>query len=157
MKKIFLLCILVLLGAFSASAQFYRYLETKDGLSSRRVISIEKDSKGYMWFLTQEGVDRYNGKQYIHYKLYDGEKTIQHFPNLSHIHVDGEGGIWVLGKNGYVFKYNSYSDKIPFHIINFSAEDKKLGLLHSDAEVVIWFSSAYKGTPESQSAAKKHT
>ncbi len=31
------------------------------------------------------------------------------------------------------------------------------GLLHLDAEVVIWFSSAYKGTPESQSAAKKHT
>ena len=30
------------------------------------------------------------------------------------------------------------------------------GLSHSDAEVVIWFSSAYKGTPESQSAAKKH-
>ena len=31
------------------------------------------------------------------------------------------------------------------------------GLSHSDAEVVIWFSSAYKGTPEGQSAAKKHT
>ena len=33
---------------------------------------------------------------------------------------------------------------------------KERGLSHSDAEVVIWFSSAYKGTPESQSAAKKH-
>lgn len=118
MKKTFLLCILVLLGALTASAQFYRYLETKDGLSSRRVISIEKDTKGYMWFLTQEGVDRYNGKQYIHYKLYDGEKAIQHFPNLSHIHVDDEGGIWVLGKNGYVFKYNSYSDKYDL-VMNF--------------------------------------
>ena len=32
-----------------------------------------------------------------------------------------------------------------------------MGLRHSDAEVVIWFSSAYKGTPEDQSAAKKHT
>ena len=32
-----------------------------------------------------------------------------------------------------------------------------MGLSHSDAEVVIGFSSAYKGTPEDQSAAKKHT
>jgi len=32
-----------------------------------------------------------------------------------------------------------------------------MGLSHLDAEVVVWFSSAYKGTPESQNAAKKHT
>ena len=32
-----------------------------------------------------------------------------------------------------------------------------MGLSHSDAEVVIGFSSAYKVTPEDQSAAKKHT
>ena len=32
-----------------------------------------------------------------------------------------------------------------------------VGLRHSDAEVVIWFPSAYKGTPEEQSATKKHT
>ena len=31
-----------------------------------------------------------------------------------------------------------------------------MGLSHSDAEVVICFSSAYKGTPERHSAAKKH-
>ncbi len=30
-------------------------------------------------------------------------------------------------------------------------------LIDLDAEVVIWFSSAYRRTPESQSAAKKHT
>lgn len=64
-----------------------------------------------MWFLTHEGVDRYNGKQYTHYELNDEEKTIQHFPNLSHLHIDDAGGVWVLGKNGYVFKYNPYSDK----------------------------------------------
>ena len=111
MKKTFLLSILILWGALSASAQLYRYLKTEDGLSSRRVISIEKDAKGYMWFLTHEGMDRYNGKQYIHYELNDEDKTIQHFPNMTHIHVDDAGGVWVLGKNGYIFKYNSYSDK----------------------------------------------
>jgi len=33
----------------------------------------------------------------------------------------------------------------------------KCELIGLDAEVVIWFSSAYICTPESQSAAKKHT
>jgi len=35
--------------------------------------------------------------------------------------------------------------------------EAKKGLSHLDAEVVIGFSSAYKGTPESQSTAKKYT
>ena len=100
-KKTILLFILILQGAVSASAQLYRYLDTNQGLSSRRVIAIEKDTKGYMWFLTHEGVDRYNGKQFTHYPLLDKNKSIQQPPNLSHLQVDETGNIWVIGKNGY--------------------------------------------------------
>ena len=107
------------MGVISASPQLYRYIGTEEGLSSRRVISVRKDAKGYMWFLTQEGVDRYNGKQYVHYKLSDEDKTIQNFPNLSHLHIDNTGGIWVIGKNGYAFKYNNHLDKYDL-ILNFA-------------------------------------
>ena len=99
------------MGANFASAQLYRYLSTQDGLSSRRVIAVEKDYKGYMWFLTQEGIDRYNGKQYVHYELFAEGQAVQHFPNLSQLHIDSKGGIWVIGKNGYMFKYNNNLDK----------------------------------------------
>ena len=119
MKKPILLFILILLGAVSVSAQLYRYLDTNQGLSSRRVIAIEKDTKGYMWFLTHEGVDRYNGKQFIHYPLLDGNKSIQQPPNLSHLQVDNAGNIWVLGKNGYIFKYNSHLNKYDL-VMNFA-------------------------------------
>ena len=95
----------------SVSAQSFRYLDTEDGLTSRRVIAIEKDKTGFMWFLTQEGVDRYNGKQYTHYQLSDGNNIIQQFPNLSYLQVDSLGGIWITGKNGYIFKYNPNLDK----------------------------------------------
>ena len=119
MKKTFLLSILILWGALSASAQLYRYLETKDGLSSRRVIAIEKDNKGYMWFLTQEGIDRYNGKQFKFYPLTDGKLTLQQFPNLNQLHIDLQDDIWITGKNGYVFKYNRGQDKYDL-IMNFA-------------------------------------
>lgn len=44
-------------------AQTYKYIEIEDGLSNRRIFDIQKDSKGYMWFLTNEGMDRYDGKE----------------------------------------------------------------------------------------------
>ena len=83
MKKTYLLFIILLWGTLSVSAQLYRYLDTNEGLSSRRVIAIEKDSKGYMWFLTQEGVDRYNGKEFTFYPLMDQNRTLQQIPNLT--------------------------------------------------------------------------
>ena len=118
-KKTILLFVLILLGAVSASAQLYRYLDPNQGLSSRRVLSIQKDTKGYMWFLTQEGVDRYNGKQYTHYKLTENNKPFQQLPNLNHLQIDSIGNIWVLGKNGYIFKYNYTQDKYDL-IMNFA-------------------------------------
>ena len=110
MKKTYLLFIILLWGTLSVSAQLYRYLETEDGLSSRRVISIGKDLKGYMWFLTLEGIDRYNGKQYKHYKLSVNDLPTQQFPNLNSLHIEDNGHIWVTGKNGYIFKYNTFQD-----------------------------------------------
>ena len=132
MRKTFLLFILTTLGTLTGSAQLYRYLDKEDGLSSRRVISIEKDAKGYMWFLTHEGVDRYNGKQYIHYKLQDDENTFQNFPNLSHIHVDNDGNIWILNKNGRIFKYNSYSDNydLVLNFVDSIPTNRRLPLTH---------------------------
>ena len=119
MKKTVHFIILFLLGAISASAQLFRYLDTNQGLSSRRVIAVEKDSKGYMWFLTQEGVDRYNGNQFTFYPLTDQKRTLQQFPNLNQLYVDGQGDIWVTGKNGYIFKYNPIQDEYDL-VMNFA-------------------------------------
>ena len=111
MRRFLVLLCVALLWVVPTSAQLFRYLDTHDGLSSRRVISVEKDKRGYMWFLTHEGIDKYNGKQYIHYKLTDGEQTFQQFPNLNLLQTDSHGEVWALGKDGRVFQYNPELDE----------------------------------------------
>ena len=61
---------------FIAMGQTYKYIGIEDGLSNRRIFNIQKDSKGYMWFLTNEGMDRYNGKDIKHYKLIEENKQL---------------------------------------------------------------------------------
>ena len=128
-KHLALLCA-TLLVAIQTSAQLFNYLDTQDGLRSRRFISIEKDSKGYMWFLTNEGADRYNGKQYKHYKLIDGEQNIQQFSHLNTLQIDKQGYIWVLGKDGRMFKYNSDFDlfQLKFKFSDTIKSNKRLPL-----------------------------
>ena len=44
-------------------------LKTKEGLGSRQVFQINKDSAGFVWVYTHVGIDRYDGNEIKHYKL----------------------------------------------------------------------------------------
>lgn len=79
---------LILLFPLICVAQTYRYLGVEDGLSNRRVYCIQKDKTGYMWFLTHEGIDRYNGKEFKRYKLMDGDAEVNSLLNLNWLYID---------------------------------------------------------------------
>ncbi|NCC10056.1 MAG: hypothetical protein EOM31_06040, partial [Bacteroidia bacterium] len=107
-------------------------------MSNRRVFVIQKDSLGYMWFLTHEGLDRYDGKEFKFYKLMDGVHQQNSLLNLNWLYIDSRGGIWQIGKKGKIFHYNVLKDafdlvyKLPeesgredFEAISFSFIDKQ--------------------------------
>ena len=76
-----------------------------------------------MWFLTHEGIDRYNGKQYRHYSLTANGKLLNFFPNLNTLQIDTAGVVWEIGKTGHLFKYNSLQDKFEL-VCDFASKDK---------------------------------
>ena len=49
-----------------------------------------------MWFLTHDGIDRYNGKDFKPYKLMDGDEEVNSMMNLHWLYVDPKGTIWEL-------------------------------------------------------------
>lgn len=88
----------LMLGISSmCGAQIYKYLGIEDGLSNRRIYRIQKDGRGYMWFLTQEGMDRYDGKRIRHYTVLDGNLKVAPQVNLNWLYTDTENTLWVVG------------------------------------------------------------
>ena len=108
-KLLFFLMLLYL--AIPCPAQIYKYIGVEDGLSNRRVYAIKKDAEGYMWFLTHDGIDRYDGYKFKRYKLKDGEEEISSMMNLNWLYTDTEGKVWVIGRKGRVFCYDLYQDR----------------------------------------------
>ena len=45
----------------SESDFLFKNIGVEDGLSSRRVYAVEQDKEGYMWFGTEDGLNRYDG------------------------------------------------------------------------------------------------
>ncbi|MGL4293320.1 MAG: two-component regulator propeller domain-containing protein [Bacteroidales bacterium] len=69
-----LLCLLLFTYAPSFSSSFNE-ISTKEGLSNRKVFAVTKDSKGYVWFATRSGIDRYNGEKIKTYSLHLQQTT----------------------------------------------------------------------------------
>lgn len=92
-------------------SQTYKYLSMEDGLSSQKVHRILKDTLGYMWFLTQEGADRYNGKEIKHYELTDKGRKLNMQFNLNWLFLSADGSLWSVGRKGRIFRYLQEKDR----------------------------------------------
>ena len=46
-----------------AYGQVYKYVGLEDGLSSRNVYAVQQSNGGFIWCLTDKGVDRYDGTE----------------------------------------------------------------------------------------------
>ena len=108
MRKYFLLFFILL--SCSLEAQIYKYIGPEEGLSNRRVYQVQKDQKGFMWFLTRQGIDRYDGKNFKYYKLQDGFDEINPIYSQNWLYTDKAGVLYVISKEGRIFKYDYTND-----------------------------------------------
>lgn len=67
MKKIILCFVFTLLFFLSALPFSIKQLGIEKGLSSNYVVSIAQDKQGFLWFATEEGLNKFDGTRFIPY------------------------------------------------------------------------------------------
>src|SRR5687767_2550943 len=75
-------------------------LTVEDGLSSNIVYAIHQDSKGFLWFGTHDGLNRYDGysfRKYLHDPL-DSNSIPDN--NINAICEDAKGNLWIATRGG---------------------------------------------------------
>ena len=107
----FFLFVLLLINGTVSRGQIYKYIGLEDGLNNQKIYHIQKDRRGYMWFLTQEGIDRYDGKHIKHYNFSDDNMTLDSRIALNWLYMDNGNVLWVIGQKGRIFRYDSQHDK----------------------------------------------
>lgn len=111
MKKLFLVwgIICVLFPSFvCAETDFrFRHFTMDDGLSSNMVWTILQDSRGYMWFGTDGGLNRYDGIEVKEYKFTIKSKHGLDCNYISSLCEDGDR-LWVGTDDGiYIYSYRT--------------------------------------------------
>lgn len=69
--------------------------DLNEGISQLSVIDIYQDSKGYLWFATKNGLNRFNGKEYVIYRREDGNEHSLSDNSIFSITEDREGYLWI--------------------------------------------------------------
>ncbi len=135
----------LLISFFSINAQVTHYgyngLDTENGLSNNSVNCILQDSRGYMWFSTYYGLNRYNGYDIkTFYSTSDKEETLSsNF--ITQLIEDNEGDIWV-GTNFGLNKYDKDTEKFTRYWANdeqpAALSNNQIGALLLDSRGQMW-------------------
>lgn len=79
--------------------RFKQYSLT-EGLSQSSVLAILQDSKGFMWFATRDGLNKFNGQTFVTYRHNSQDSTSLSNSYIKSLIEDGQGNLWVGTMNG---------------------------------------------------------
>ena len=61
----------VIHASYTTLGNKFRNFTTQDGLADNMIFCIHKDQKSFMWFGTNYGLSRYDGKSFYNYSIWD--------------------------------------------------------------------------------------
>lgn len=76
-------------------AYIYMHLDQEDGLASNDVLAILQDRKGFLWFGTNNGLQRYDGRQLIHFRHNPYSPNSLGSDIVESLFEDKRGDIWI--------------------------------------------------------------
>lgn len=108
--KNYILAFLILFGKSLYSQSYYfRHYQVENGLSNNATICSLQDKKGFLWFGTKDGLDRFDGYSF---KVFRGSPDDSGSIGSNFIHClyeDPGGVLWVGTENG-LFKYDAVTE-----------------------------------------------
>jgi len=92
-------------------------LGIEQGLSNNAVTCVYQDARGFMWFGTYDGLNRYDGYGFTVYRTIIGDSTSLPFNNIASISGDGRGNLWIGGQRGLgVFDAGTERFSMPLYL-----------------------------------------
>lgn len=151
-QVLFVLVSLTLLTCYPAFAQFprlnFKSFTEKDGLSKNYVRSICQDKDGFMWFGTPDGLDKFDGKNFINYNRLLKDTLTANYQISYNIIEDKQGILWIATYSNGIILFDKNREVITrlkhTNDPNSLSNDRVLNVFE-DKDANIWVATAGGG------------
>ena len=124
----------------------FSQLSTLDGLSNSNVFGITQDHQGFIWFATEDGLNRFDGNNFVIYRHNANDKHSIADNFIRKIFIDSENTLWVGTDNGlsrYNFELDNFDNFVHNATDNSSLKDN-----------IIWDIYQNKSNPQKEDQEK---
>ncbi|MFH1845833.1 MAG: two-component regulator propeller domain-containing protein [bacterium] len=101
-------------GPATAHEKFrFRCLQIEDGLSQSSIYHCFQDSRGFLWFSTEDGLNRYDGYEFRVYRNDPTDPNSLSYSFISKVYEDSAGRLWIgtygQGLNRYDYQSGRFT------------------------------------------------
>lgn len=82
------------------------HYSTEDGLSHDIITCMFKDSEGFMWFGTWDGINRFDGHHFLSFKSSPGDMSQLKNDRIDQITEDRANHLWIKAYDGQVYRFD---------------------------------------------------
>ncbi len=108
--KNLLLAVLILKTAFSVAQPYYfRHYQVEDGLSNNAVVCCLQDNKGFLWFGTKDGLDRFDGYTFKIFRNIPEDSSSIGSNFIHTLYADKNNMLWV-GTDRGLYSYDATTE-----------------------------------------------
>jgi len=79
---------------------YFEHISTSRGLSMNNVNAIARDKTGFMWVGTEDGLNRYNGYEFVIYRQTEEDPHSLSNSFIRALLYDSENRLWIATRNG---------------------------------------------------------
>jgi signal transduction histidine kinase/ligand-binding sensor domain-containing protein/DNA-binding response OmpR family regulator len=119
----------------------FAHLDIHNGLSHNQVNCIFKDSRGFMWFGTMSGLNRYDGYTFKVFRHDPDDSSSINDSYINSIKEDHQGRLWIntrTGLNIYNPETETFSDRIADYLAGMGLPSDAVYDIYRDREGMLW-------------------
>jgi signal transduction histidine kinase/ligand-binding sensor domain-containing protein len=93
-------------GATDLPDIYFKRINLEHGLSHRKVNCILQDKRGFIWFGTEDGLNRYDGRYLTYFRHRHNDRNTLSGNIISDLYEDNDGIIWIATQDGGMTRYD---------------------------------------------------